>query len=211
MPKTFDAKPVTKTKGRDLLNAPPNHQFFFMHNPNGWEMYENENGEFEWLPILKRFQLRPGLNGVRTGRRGAGVDYINAKARFESNGWTFILPEDVEGGYLVEYEGTRGPVYSDRFTTPRALGMGRGARVGWDFDREAYTEFRRSLVERLGPIDPSVIDLKSTIQQKRAVRRAREVHIPIVAEQAKKETKKLDAMKASKPKRKRKTKKVVTT
>jgi hypothetical protein len=202
MAKTFDSKPVVKTKGRDLLNATPNYQFFFMHNPNGWEMIPNDDGVFEWLPVLKRFELRPGLNGVKVNRRG-GVDYVNAKARFESNGWTFILPEEIDGGYLVEYEGRRGPVYSDRFTTPRALGMGSGARIVWDFDRDAFNDWRRELKERLGEPDPSVIDMKSTIQRKRSERRAREVHIPAVAAKMEREIKKLEAMTESKPKKKR--------
>ena len=205
MAKNFTAKPVTATKDSDLLNAPPNYQFIFMHNPNGWELVEWA-GEYEWLPILKRFQIRPGVNGVKQNRRG-GADWAHAKSRFESNGWRFIMPEEVEGGYMVQYEGRGGPVYSDKWTEPRSLGQGRNARIRWEFDQEGYDDFRRGLKELIGEPDPTVIDLKTTIQERRAVRRVREVHIPAIKMQVEKETARLEAMKKTRPKRKRTRKK----
>lgn len=205
MSKTFQSSPVTQTKGTDLLNARPTPQFFFMHNPNGWELVATEDGGFEWLPRLKRFSLTPGVNGIRQDRRG-GVDYGSTKASFERRGWTFIMPEDVPGGYMVEFEGRWGKVYADKWTHPRALGVGASAKIIWDRDDEAYNDFRRSLMERLGQPDPSVIDFRETLQSKRAKRRERETHIPSVAAEMEKESAKLAAIKASKPKRKRKAK-----
>jgi hypothetical protein len=174
-----------------------------MHNAYGWEMIETD-GEFEWLPLIKKFALRPGVNGVKQTRKG--VDYLNSKVTFEQNGWTFIMPEDVDGGYLVEYEGRWGKVYADKWSTPRSLGPGQNAKIIWDHDREAWNDFRRSLVPKLGPPDPSIIDMKVTLQGKRARRRERETHIPSVAADVKKQAAKLDAMKASKPKRTRRKK-----
>lgn len=203
MAKSYTSKPVTKSAGGgDTLNAPPNYQFIYMHSPHGWELVRDEAGDYEWLPTLKRFQLRPGVNGIKQTRRGR-VDYVNARARFESNGWRFIAQDEVEGGYLVEYEGRSGPVYEDRFTTPRSLGVGANARILWDFDQDAFDDFRRGLKEILGEPDPSVIDLKTAIQTRRAVRRVKNVHIPAVAAHVEAEQDKLDAMKKSRPKRKR--------
>jgi hypothetical protein len=209
MAKNFKASPVTKTAGTDLINVRPTPAFFFMHNPNGWEMLETEEGGYEWLPRLKRFTLTPGVNGIAQDRRG-GVDYRNAKSRFEQRGWTFIMPEDVPGGYMVEYEGRWGKVYADKWSHPRPLGAGDNAKILWDHDAEGFNDFRRSLVERLGPPDPSVIDFRETIQAKRVKRREREGHIPSVAAHIEKETAKLAAIKASKPKRKRKSRKAAT-
>lgn len=204
MAKNYTSKPVTKTAGTgDTLNVPANYQFIYMHSPHGWELVRDESGAYEWLPTLKRFQLRPGVNGIKQTRRG-GVDYIHAKARFESDGWRFISQDEVEGGYLVEYEGRSGPVYEDRFTTPRSLGVGANSRILWDFDQDAYDEFRRGLKEILGEPDPAVIDLKTSIQSRRAVRQVKNVHIPAIAAHVEAEQSKLDAMKASRPKRKRK-------
>ncbi len=202
MAKTFQSSPVTKTTGADLLNVRPSPQFFYMHNPNGWEMIPTEDGDYEWLPRLKRFTLTPGVNGVKQDRRG-GVDYLGAKSRFEQRGWTFIMPEDVPGGYVIEFAGRWGKVYVDKWSHPRALGVGDSAKIIWDRDTEGFNDFRRSLIERLGQPDPSVIDFRETLQTKRVKRRERELHIPSVAAHVEKEVTKLEAIKASKPKRKR--------
>ena len=200
MSKTFEGRSVTPKTESTKLFAKSNHQFLFMHHPSMWDLVEFEDG-WEVLPMLTKFELIAGLNGVKF-RPGGGIDATAARAAFMDQGWTFI---DVKkgGGYLVEFDGVSGPIYVARWTIPRKLGGGSRARVLWDTDKDGYNHFRRSLMEdgTIDPPDPAALDFKIELLNKRITRKGKSAHIPQVQEElavSKKKKKALEDVKASK-------------
>ena len=163
---SYKAERVTSASGNDdILPMRPNHKYFYMHHVNAWEFSTGK-----WLPLLKRFTLRPGVNGVNEGPNG----YRNAKSNLEADGW-FVIPHTIpvissneagdgfveDIGYLCSLHGKGGKVYTDIWHTPLVTGAGRSARVDWkhNFDRRGFDAWRAMLVERgfiSAPV-PSVI------------------------------------------------------
>lgn len=169
----------TTVQNPDVLPEQRGHQFFYMAHPNNWEFVDNQ-----WLPRLKRFVLKPGVNGVSDGPNG----YRMAKANYEADGWIFfdhkipVIYFDEDGnkveekGYLCSLPGLNGAVYTDVWHTPIVVGMGRTARVNWSdgFDSAGFDLWRKMLVEK-GFVDTpnkSVLMGIISLQRKRTERNA---------------------------------------
>tara|TARA_R110000751_G_scaffold145095_1_gene248761 strand:+ start:55 stop:717 length:663 start_codon:yes stop_codon:yes gene_type:complete len=180
MSKTFEGRPVTAKISDERINAPPSPPFLYMHHPNAWDCLDTGDG-YELLPMLTQFQLVPGLNGVQM-RAGGGIDATNAKNSFSDQGFVFIANDDTStpGGYLREYDGRQGPVYTDKFTTPRKIGHGTFSKVIWDHDLEAFNTFRRGLISSgvVSNPDPSILEFQIALLDKRIARRVKSAHVP---------------------------------
>jgi len=186
MAKTFEGRSISSPTENNKLFSPTTPQFLYMHHPNTWDLVETADG-YEVLPILTKFQLVAGLNGVRL-RPGGGVDSTAARASFMDQGWVFIDNKAVDGGYLRQFDGMSGPIYADKWSSPRVIGNSARGRVVWDTDQVGYNDFRRSLLEN-GTIeapDPSALDWKIELLEKRIDRKTKLSHIPRVQKEVKK-------------------------
>jgi hypothetical protein len=211
MAKTFESRSVNAPTGSEKLYAPTTPRFLFMHHPNQWDVLETEDG-YEVLPKLCKFNLIPGLNGIKM-RPGGGADSTAARASFMDRGWVFI--DNKKGGpdgYLREYDAISGKIYVDKWTTPRKLGHGSRAKVLWDSDTKGFNDFRRSLLEdgTIESPDDSALDFKLALIEKRIARKIKHAHVPQVQKQVDKITEKKEAIeqvkktkKTTAPKRKR--------
>ena len=200
----FSTLPAKKPKGtRQLLNARPNSQWVYMFHPNSWDFIEYEDGTSEWLPLLKKWQQVPGVNGIK-GLRGGGINETAAKSRFVDDGWIFIEPEACDwvdnepndSGYLRAIEGKYGTVWVDIWALPETIGAGRNATVTFSRDKDGFNEFRRQLLRRdiIPAIQPGVVKLYAKRQRRRADRKVSQIHNPIVAKHIEKEQTKLASM-----------------
>tara|TARA_R110002124_G_scaffold48723_3_gene143582 strand:+ start:2320 stop:3000 length:681 start_codon:yes stop_codon:yes gene_type:complete len=208
----FSTIQVSKPKGtRNTLNAPPNDQWVYMFHPNSWDLIEGQDGA-EWLPKLRHWTQKAGVNGIRGLRGGEGINETAARARFVDDGWIFITPESVEAwidngpndsGYLRALDGTRGPVFVDIWSIPEKIGAGRNAQVVFSRDKEGFDDFRRELLKRgmIPEIQDAVVKMYVKRQRKRAGRRRSQSHNPVVAAGIDKENVKLEAMKTAKAKK----------
>jgi hypothetical protein len=194
MAKTFEGRRVSSPIENNKLFSPATPQFIYMHHPNTWDLVETADG-YEVLPILTKFQLVAGLNGVKL-RPGGGVDSTAARASFMDQGWVFIDEKKIDGGYVREFEGARGPIYMDKFTSPRVIGNSARGRVIWDTDKTGYNDFRRSLLEdgTIEAPDPSALDWKIELLEKRIDRKTKSSHIPKVQKEVEKATEEKDAL-----------------
>ena len=104
-----------------ILPEAPRANFYLMHNPQGWEPNKLDDGTWEWLPVLKRLMIKPGVNGVRGTRNG--VDDGQARMGYQDRGWT-ILPRDL--GYITRYPCRRG--YSYYLTWDQPINEQRNSR-----------------------------------------------------------------------------------
>jgi hypothetical protein len=195
------------------------HRFYFMNHEDGWEVAPlltdegdqavGQGGRVQYVcvPVLVKFKLIPGVNGIRQGKTDAdGPDYASAKARREDQGWRFIPVNALDafpsfgvsepGGYVAEWDGARGTIYSDIWTRPVLRGRGKDAKVSWTFDRVGYQRFRIALVEQgIIPLpDAQALETKIKIQANRAERHMEDVHVPKIAAKVERETQKLLAM-----------------
>jgi len=209
MAKKFESTPIVPRSVGDLLPTPPNDQFILTHHPERWQLEKTDEGGYEILPILTKFLLRPGLNGVRA-RPSGGIDYSETRGIYQDRGWIFLPATVIDGGYLREYQATRGKVYADRWTTPRSLGG--GSRVVWDIDAKGYNDFRRGLVESgtIAKPDPLIFDFLVAQYNRRIQYEQQKGHLPhvqksIEANEEKKEA--LIEIKKTKKPTKKKTKK----
>lgn len=156
-----------------ILPEAPRANFYLMHNPQGWEPNKLDDGTWEWLPVLKRLMIKPGVNGVRGTRNG--VDDGQARMGYQDRGWT-ILPRDL--GYITRYPCRRGYSYYLTWDQP----IKAGNRLVVRHDAEGYNEFRRGLVES-GAVPmpvPEVLIARLQDYQKQINRNAKDVHIPTV-------------------------------
>lgn len=197
------------------------HPFTFMHHTNdqgGWTLGKvkdaagrpvlDENGNESWtvLPVLKPFYHRPGVAGVRTGARGSGrADIAVAMTRHLERGWVFLPWDAFPGGYVVEYEGVRGPVFLDVFTEPHRMNRSKPITIcsydtpGCPAQEEegiSWDQWRASLVESGAIPGPSVhaIDRLIRVQTHRSERLIKDVHIPHVAQKVETELRRLDTL-----------------
>ncbi len=209
MAKKFQATSIVPRSVGDLLPTPPNDQFILTHHPERWQLEKTAEGGFELLPILTKFLLRPGLNGVRA-RPSGGIDYSETRGIYQDRGWVFLPATAIEGGYLREYQARGGKVYADRWTTPRSLGG--GSRVVWDIDHEGYNDFRRGLVENgtIAKPDPLIFDFLAAQYSRRIQYEQQKGHLPHVAKSIEANEEKKEALieiKKTKKPTKKKTKK----
>jgi len=151
----------------------PRANFYLMHNPEGWEPVQKEDGSWEWLPVLKRLLLKPGVNGVRGTRNG--LDDSRARISFQDRGWTII---DRSMGYVTRYPCRRGWSYYLTWDHP----IKAGRRLVVRHDAEGYNEFRRELVED-GVVQAPLPEVLADVlrgHQKQIDRNSKDIHIPVV-------------------------------
>ena len=220
----FEGKQTQEPKqSKELLPHGPDNVYFtweYIHSPKSWEIVpvmDKETGEqakdpngkniYEWLPVLKPFFHQPGLNGVKTGKKGTNKPDIRvALVKLQEEGWVRIPWESFPGGYIVEYEGMRGIVYGSVFAIPTVVGEGPRAVLQWDYDSPnsvaakkdvTYNDFRRSLVEKgvIPEITRSAIRWRLDLAKNRAKRWHKHAHIPAVAERIERNSELLDAVK----------------
>ena len=156
-----------------ILPELPRSNFYLMHNPEGWEPVQRDDGGWEWLPVLKKLLIKPGVNGVRSTRSGS--DDSQARIGFQDRGWT-ILNRDL--GYITRYPCRKGYTYYLTWDKP----IKAGRRVVIRHDEEGYNDFRRSLViEGLIPKPvPEILTAILQSHQKVIDRNAKDIHIPAV-------------------------------
>lgn len=156
-----------------ILPELPRAKFYLMHNPQGWEPVQREDGGWEWLPVLKRLICKPGVNGVR-GTKG-GIDDSQARIGFQDRGWTIL---DRQLGYLTRYPCKRGHTYYLTWDKP----IKAGRRVIVRHDSKGYNDFRRSLVADgliKTPVPEVLIGILDQFQRQ-IDRNAKDIHIPAV-------------------------------
>ena len=130
---TFAGRPaVTSSAGAPKLNLPSNSQWWYIWHPARWQCIDGE-----WLPVLAKMRATPGVNGV-----DKDGDTSGAETKHRREHWTVIPWDVVEGGYVTEYDGVRGPVRLSRWETPRMV----AGSVVLTSDEPGYHEFLRGLV-----------------------------------------------------------------
>ena len=206
MKDNFSTLQVQKPKGtRNKINHPSNKQWVYMFHPNSWDLTPTSDGEFEWLPKLRRWTQQAGINGIKSLRGGEGINETAARARFIDDGWIFIDPEAVDkwldnsgndSGYLRALDGVSGPIFVNIWAIPERIGAGRNAKVTFDYDREGFNDFRRELLKReiIPPIQDAVLKMYVKRQRTRSTRNVSQSHNPIVAAGIEKEQKRLKGM-----------------
>jgi hypothetical protein len=137
---------VQTSAGAPKLNLPTNAQWWYIWHPARWQCIDGE-----WLPVLAVMRATPGVNSV-----DKDGDTSGAETKLRREHWTVIPWDVVEGGYVTEYEGVRGPVRLSRWETPRMV----AGSVVLTSDEAGYREFLRGLVVSgvVRPPDPYTID-----------------------------------------------------
>jgi hypothetical protein len=130
---TFAGRPATQTAGgAPKLNLPTNAQWWYIWHPSRWQCIDGE-----WLPVLAQMRATPGVNAV-----DKDGDTSGAETKLRREHWTVIPWDVIEGGYVTEYDGVRGPVRLSRWETPRMV----AGQVVITPDEAGYREFLRGLV-----------------------------------------------------------------
>ena len=191
------------------------YPFRYMHHRKGWEFRTVDvagKPTGMWMPVIKRFSLMPGVNGIRAGRGGA----VNAKAVFQGKGWHFfaldvpVLSSDGKGkfvestGYLQTFR-TRNPAapaYSDVWSLPYIVDS---ETVDWEshYDAKGYDATLLLWME-LGLIKtPDYANVRTRIKvQGRRARRRHKLALggtPAAVQARVTEDNKLEAMEAAAP------------
>lgn len=179
-----------------LAKGTPN--FFLMCHPTAWECVETDRG-YEWLPRLKVFAERAGVNGVRevSNNRGevTGVDSGLSRTRLQDQKWIlvprdFCPPEVMDfdtprlpgNGYVVAYKGMGGWVHLSRWDKPI-------------YDEKSFETkthhaqkwaFQRALIEHkiVAPPDELVVEREMRVKRRRLERNATKAHLPVFAHRA---------------------------
>ena len=137
-------QPNTTPEGHNTLpkSVRPNAQWRYKAHPARWDWIE----EYGWHPVLGRWHLDNGLDGVtinKKGYSGLGV----ARQRHLERGWIIIELGDSRLGefaqYLQSFPTVKGyPHYISIFHTPEV----EGKFVEWLFDKERYGRFLEQVV-----------------------------------------------------------------
>ncbi|MAH44637.1 hypothetical protein CMI37_02360 [Candidatus Pacearchaeota archaeon] len=178
--------------GAGRLPEGPRADFYLIHNPESWEIYERPDGEYEWLPKLKPLYLTPGVNGVRQVK--GGFDDAPARLAVTDRGWTVL---DRSLGYITKYPCRRGQSAFLTWNTPVAMGR----RVVVRHDVEGYAAWRRELVENgtIAAPEPEALDAVLHRLEQTINRGQKAIHIPgVKARIDANEKKKTGAKKAAK-------------
>ena len=171
--------------GRDEGNPDP---FTFISSPGSWERLDLEAagvpetdraGRWEWVPRLKKFHHRPGVNGVSARAGGLG----RALGEYREKGWTVIDPEHGPDGrsYVQRIRTRRGFRFADVWTSYVPVGIGR---VAPRFDDLGFLQWRRELV-RSGVVKtppPEVLEGAVELVQREISRLEARAHLPHIQE-----------------------------
>lgn len=144
----------------------PSYRWAYASNPLGWELVDHdalgtpedqrEGRRFEWLPRLKHFALKAGVNGVKA--RGKTIDTKLAEVIAVQWGDEFIPLEAAPNGksYRQSVKTVTGTKYPDIWTTYKRLGH------QWvpKFDKVGFALWRRELVQNgtIAPPDPDILE-----------------------------------------------------
>jgi hypothetical protein len=145
--------------------------FLKVHSSQGWECVEVAKGEWEWLPRLRRFHARPGVNG-HTARSGA-----LAKMNDQQAGFVVLDDPKLVARYRKVLRSLPGPSGARSYWLAWDEPMVSGRNVARKRDTAQELEFRRWLVSSGTVPLPDAVHLKATIdlmrkQVSRATRRA---------------------------------------
>ena len=139
----------------DTVNLPPSPPFNLKHHPERWGIIDGE-----WLPILGKMKLEPGLNGItHTGGEGPAREGLRQK------GWKLLEPEVIGEDYVSVYPGRRGPVHLEKWIQLKKAGN----RIIMKPDREAYKAFLKRLIKD-GHIQPLDEDVKEILREQKKSR-----------------------------------------
>ncbi len=142
-----------------------------VHKTQGWECVEVASGEWEWLPRLRRFHQRPGVNG-HTARSGN-----LAKVNDQNAGFLILDDPRLVAKYRKVLRAQPGPAGSRAYWLAWDTPLVSGRSVARKRDAAQALEFRRWLVSS-GTVElPDPVHLDSAIdtmrkQVARATRRA---------------------------------------
>ena len=137
---------IQKPDAHKVLPIPAGDRWIFGHHPESWEV-EEIDGVDRWVPVLRRFMVTPGCNGVRENGDSSKMEY-----RFSRDGWTFIENGGKAGEYAYECAARGGSVWLDVWVTPHEFAPGKVKRVMTDDKRAEYIGWRAALVDN-GAID----------------------------------------------------------
>lgn len=138
--------------------------YIYSYHPYRWMWVDGE-----WLPILTRKRLEPGVGRIdRTG------DTTLMEVAAHRHGSILIprdrVPPGTPGGtYLAAYRCRDGIHYCDVWETPQHAG---GRPMGHAVDRDGYHDWLRWLV-REGHVPPITEAVRQRLEGKRAKRRAK--------------------------------------
>ena len=137
--------------------SPP---FVYIHHPHRWQFIE---ASAEWLPLLGKMKIDPGVGGVTDAR---GTDL--AVAQNTRRGWQAIRPSDERLGEYQWYvqkipKSGGGLVHADASVTVETI----GGRAFWTGGGDAYKAFLRHLISSgiVMPMNDKVKRLK--VEQQR--------------------------------------------
>jgi hypothetical protein len=173
-----------------LAKGTPN--FHIMCHPTAWECVETDRG-YEWLPRLKVFQERAGVNGVKevSNSRGEviGVDSAMSRTRLTDQGWIIVprdfCPDEVMDfdsprlpgqGYVVAYKGRGGWVHLARWDKPVYDEKSFETKT----NRAQLWAFQRALIAKglVKPPAERVVEREMRIKRRRLERNATKSHLP---------------------------------
>jgi len=138
-------------------------RFLFRHHPFRFMFVDGE-----WLPLLGKLRIDPGVDGVTTG---GGIDL--AVAGGMRRGWQVIQPSDPRLGpyqdYLVAYpHEAGGSTHLDPFQKVSV----EAGRLFVDEGGEEYYKFLRHLISSgiVAPITPNIVKVKTREVERRIER-----------------------------------------
>ena len=114
---------IQKPDAHKVLPIPAGDRWIFGHHPESWGV-EEIDGVDRWVPVLRRFMVTPGCNGVRENGDSSKMEY-----RFSRDGWTFIENGGKAGEYAYECAARGGSVWLDVWVTPHEFAPGKVKRV----------------------------------------------------------------------------------
>jgi hypothetical protein len=169
------ATPVVAAAGERRLPTIKGYswRFFMIHNPDQWALEPTADG-WELIPVLKRLDIRPGVQGVSARKGNQPPDTKLLIGRMQEEGTTQIPnPES----YMVSVESLRGPRYFTRWERVKAYPDG-----SWEMhhDDDGYRAWLRSLVPSvIAPPRDSVIGSMRRRLSKQIERASRQPHLPL--------------------------------
>lgn len=193
-PELADLSTVTE---QALFPARPNYPFFFVHHAENWEIGVID-GRAWLLPEMQRQVLEPGVNNIRTLKRGEkqSAAYDTAQLRMTRRG-AVIIPHicpvsivnakgdpEIIDKYMASLKckdqktGQTGIFYMDRWETPRTPRPGK--RTKMNRDQDGYNRWRLALVSsgKIKPPHPDIISEKRARADYHAARQSDKVQLP---------------------------------
>jgi len=176
---------------RNRIPHPANVPFYLKWHPMRWQLIEGE-----WLPLLGKMRIDPGLNGVDRSGDDTLCRVNNQKKGWRILPWECCPPNTPGGVYIAEHDCMQGVHYCEAWETPRHLGTRVLPSV---IDTEGYVNFLRWLVREGHVVHPdnAVIEMKVDVQKDKIERMMRDAHRPGMEGKIQDENERLDDMKSA--------------